>query len=171
MSEASDNAADSEIVDSLVRRELSWPDLLNLMRQPKDADRFDHAVAAWQRIVDWEEDILLPLAENLFIVAKDGRAIVKTRAGAELCEWHENWKMHCRIRVRETREELMEIYPEDDLTIDPALIEFREFYCPESGDLLDVECVPPFYPVETDFTPDLETFYQDWLGRELPVDL
>ena len=27
------------------------------------------------------------------------------------------------------------------------------------------------FPVEVDFTPDLATFYRDWLGRELPVVL
>jgi acetone carboxylase, gamma subunit len=31
--------------------------------------------------------------------------------------------------------------------------------------------VPPTFPVEVDFTPDLRTFYHDWLGRELPVTL
>jgi acetone carboxylase gamma subunit len=28
--------------------------------------------------------------------------------------------------------------------------------------------VPPGYPVVFDFLPDLETFYRDWLDRELP---
>jgi acetone carboxylase gamma subunit len=31
--------------------------------------------------------------------------------------------------------------------------------------------VPPTYPVEIDFTPDLEAFYRDWLGKPLPVEL
>lgn len=168
---AEDVTSDPGVIDALIRRELGWEDLLKLMREPKGADRFEHAVAAWQKLVPWDEQILLPLAENLFIVAKDGRAIVKTRAGAELCAWNDNWKMHCMMRVRRTPEELAEVYPEEVLTIDPELVEFREFYCPESGDLLDVEAVPPLYPVETDFTPDLEIFYTDWLERELPVTL
>ncbi|TPQ16874.1 hypothetical protein FGD71_040355 [Streptomyces sporangiiformans] len=47
----------------------------------------------------------------------------------------------------------------------------REFLCPVSGTLLDVDCVPPTFPVEVDFTPDLATFYTEWLGRDLPVTL
>mgnify|MGYP002832120388 FL=1 len=33
---------------------------------------------------------------------------------------------------------------------------------------LDVEAAPPEYPVLFRFKPDLETFYNDWLGRPLP---
>jgi acetone carboxylase gamma subunit len=110
-----------------------------------------------------------PLAENLFIVAKNERAIIKTAAGAELCAWNENWKMKCRVIVRRTRADLAKIFPLAHLTIDPDLVEIREFYCPKSGTLLDVDCVPPTYPVEVDFTPDLEAFYLEWLGRPLPV--
>ena len=29
--------------------------------------------------------------------------------------------------------------------------------------------VPPGYPPVHDFVPDLEGFYKEWLGRELPV--
>jgi len=163
--------SEQDVVRALMRRELAWPELLKLMREHKSANRFEHMIAAVQESVEWKERILLPLGENLFIVAKDGRAIIKTRAGAELCAWNENWKMKCRIRVRRSREDLLEIYPEKHLTIDPELVELREFYCPVSGTLLDVDCVPPTYPVETDFTPDLATFYRDWLGKELPVTL
>jgi acetone carboxylase gamma subunit len=114
---------------------------------------------------------LLPLGENLFIVAKHGRAIVKTRAGAELCAWNENWKMRCRIIVRRTPADLRRVFAPEHLTIDTSLVELREFYCPVSGTLLDVDCVPPTFPVEVDFTPDLATFYRDWLGKPLPVRL
>jgi acetone carboxylase, gamma subunit len=160
-----------EVTRALVQRQLAWPDLLKLMRQPKSPQRFDETVQAMQENVSWTEPILLPLAENLFIVAKDGKAIVKTAAGAELCAWNENWKMKCRVIVRRMREDLEKIYPPEHLTIDTDLVELREFYCPVSGTLLDVDCVPPAYPVETDFTPDLEAFYRDWLGRPLPVVL
>lgn len=160
-----------DVTRALVQRQLAWPDLLKLMRQPKSPQRFDETVQAMQENVPWGEQILLPLAENLFIVAKSGKAIVKTAAGAELCAWNENWKMKCRVIVRRTREELEKIYPSEHLTIDTDLVELREFYCPASGTLLDVDCVPPTYPVETDFTPDLEAFYRDWLGRPLPVTL
>lgn len=165
------DASTEEMTTALVRRELSWQELQALMRAPKSETRFDETIVAFQQLVDWDEQILLPLGENLFIVAKDGKAIVKTTAGAELGPWDGNWKMQCRMIVRRTRADLLEIYPKDQLTIDPDLVEIREFLCPASGTVLDVDCVPPTFPVEVDFTPDLVTFYTDWLGRELPVAL
>ncbi len=169
MSETEQTSA--EVIRALVRRELAWPDLLKLMRQPKSPARFDETIQAYQETVAWKEQILLPLGENLFIVAKGGRAIIKTAAGAELCAWDENWKMKCRVIVRRTAAELAEVFPVQHMTIDSDLVELREFYCPVSGTLLDVDCVPPCYPVEVDFTPDLQAFYHEWLERPLPVQL
>lgn len=166
-----EDRSSQEMTTALVQRRLSWEEMLGLMRAPKDTTRFDETIVAHQSIVDWTEQILLPLGENLYIVAKDGKAIVKTRAGAELGPWDGNWKMSCHVIVRRSREDLLGIYPEEHLTIDPDLVELREFICPVSGTLLDVDVVPPGFPVEVDFTPDLETFYRDWLGRDLPVAL
>jgi acetone carboxylase gamma subunit len=160
-----------EITRALVKRELSWQELLKLMREPKSPARFDEAIQAYQTVVPWKDPIIMPLGENLFIVAKNGKAIVKTAAGAELCAWNENWKMKCRIIVRRSRKDLEEIFPPEHLTIDTDLVELREFYCPVSGTLLDVDCVPPTFPVEVDFTPDLAAFYRDWLQRPLSVEL
>jgi len=164
-------SSERELVAALMRREVAWQDLLKLMREPKSPNRFDDMVDAIQKSVPWKEKILLPLGENLFIIAKGGKAIIKTAAGAELCAWNENWKMKCRVIVRRTRADFAKIFPPEHLTIDPDLIEIREFYCPKSGTLLDVDCVPPTYPVEIDFTPDLAAFYRDWLERPLPVTL
>lgn len=166
---ADDPTPEREVTRALVRRELPWQDLLKLMREPKSPRRFDEVIEALQAGVPWKEKILLPLGENLFIVAKQGKAIVKTAAGAELCAWNENWKMKCRVIVRRTRADFAKLFPPEHLTLDPDLVELREFYCPKSGTLLDVDCVPPTYPVEVDFTPDLDAFYRDWLGRPLPV--
>jgi len=160
-----------DVTRALIKRELAWPDLFKLMREPKSATRFDEAIAALQEMVPWKEPILLPLGENLFIVAKHGRAIIKTTAGAELCAWNENWKMKCRVIIRNTPAALKKLFPEQHLTIDVNLVEIREWICPKSGMLLDVDCVPPTYPVEVDFTPDLKVFYEEWLGRKLPVKL
>ncbi|TDJ64594.1 MAG: acetone carboxylase subunit gamma [Proteobacteria bacterium] len=168
---AVDNLSSAEVTAALMRRELAWPDLFKLMREPKSDQRFDEMIAAVQAMVPWQEKILLPLGENLFIVAKKGKAIVKTMGGAELCAWNENWKMKCRVRIRKTTADLNKIFPREHMTIDPDLVELREWICPKSGMLLDVDCVPPTYPVEVDFTPDLEVFYTQWLGRKLPVKL
>ena len=90
---ANDTQTKKDIARALVHRELAWPDLFKLMREPKATDRFDDVVAALQEMVPWKERIILPLGENLFIVAKNGKAIIKTMGGAELCAWNENWKM------------------------------------------------------------------------------
>lgn len=165
------NQNDRDTAAALIRRELSWPELLRMMREPKSPTRLSEVIAAYQRMVSWPETILLPLAEHVFIVAREGRASVKAGCGAELGEWPGNWKMRCRIYIRDTREKLEAVYPPEHLTIDPELVELREFICPGCGTLLDVDCVPPGYPVELDFVPDLETFYREWLGQELPVTL
>jgi hypothetical protein len=46
-------------------------------------------------------------------------------------------------------------------------MELREYYDPLDGTLLEVEAVPPGYPVIHSFQPDLEAFYAEWLGRPL----
>lgn len=166
-----ENSSSQEVTRALLSRELAWPDLLKLMREPKSSDRFDEMIKSFQESVSWKEKILIPLGENLFVVAKNRKAIIKTFAGAELCGWDENWKMKCRIIVRRTKSDLKKIFAAEHLTIDTELVELREWYCPKSGMLLDVDCVPPTYPVEVDFTPDLEAFYTEWLGRKLPVKL
>ena len=51
---------------------------------------------------------------------------------------------------------------------DPEWMELREYFCPACWCLLEVEAVPPGYPVVFDFLPDLETFYREWLDREIP---
>jgi acetone carboxylase gamma subunit len=53
---------------------------------------------------------------------------------------------------------------------DPEWNELREYYDPVTFTLLDVESVPPGYPVVHDFLPDLEAFYSQWLGRPLAAD-
>jgi acetone carboxylase gamma subunit len=168
---ADDTLSSKEVTAALIKRELAWPDLFKLMREPKSENRFDEMIAAVQEMVPFKEKVLLPLGENLFIVAKNGKAIIKTMGGAELCAWNENWKMKCRVRIRNTKADLNKIFPPEHMTIDTDLVELREWICPKSGMLIDVDCVPPTYPVEVDFTPDLETFYTQWLGRKLPVKL
>ena len=52
---------------------------------------------------------------------------------------------------------------------DPRWNHLREYFCPGCKTLLEVEAVPPGYPVVHDFLPDLEGFYTEWLRRELPT--
>ncbi len=76
----------------------------------------------------------------------------------------ENWKLHAKVFVRDSEELINEIYP-DKLGCDPEWMQLREYYDPLSGTLLEVEVVPPGYPIVHDFKPDIDTFYRDWLGR------
>ncbi|MBY9015712.1 MAG: acetone carboxylase subunit gamma, partial [Candidatus Lokiarchaeota archaeon] len=46
--------------------------------------------------------------------------------------------------------------------------ELREFFCPNCFTLLDVEAVPPGYPIIFNFLPDIDAFYEKWLGRKPP---
>ena len=49
-----------------------------------------------------------PTAKGMNIVrrASDGELVIRTDAGADLCRWDENWKMHAPMFVRDTRRAL-----------------------------------------------------------------
>ena len=157
------------LLADLVDEKLSRRAIRELQSGHKDPARFDTWVALLQERVEWGDPIVLPLGERLYIVkrASDRDYVIRTHAGADLCGAHENWKMHAMIYVRDSDEALREIYPDLGYP-DPAWQELREFYCPLSGDLLEVDATPPGYPVVHDFLPDLGTFYEGWLGRALP---
>jgi acetone carboxylase, gamma subunit len=93
--------------------------------------------------------------------------VVRCECGHEFCDYRENWKLEALINVRDRVEDLREIYPEK-MHGDPDWNVLREFFCPGCKTLLEVEAVPPGYPPVHDFVPDLEGFYEDWLGRPLP---
>ncbi len=135
----------------------------------KDADRFDQWLAVLQERVGYSDPIILPVGEELNVVKRigDGEYVIRTDAGADLCRWDENWKMHAAVFVRDSEDSMREIYPKMGHA-DPDWMELREFHCPLSGALLEVEAVPPGYPVVHDFLPDLPGFYRGWLKRELP---
>jgi acetone carboxylase gamma subunit len=134
----------------------------------KDPGRFDAYLALLQQRVPWDDPIVLPFGEHLFIVAKGGgQYMVKCDCGHEFCPHTENWKLEALIRVRDDEESLREIYPEK-MHGDPAWNVLREYFCPGCRAQLEVEAVPPGYPVIHDFVPDLEGFYAEWLDRPLP---
>ena len=114
--------------------------------------------------------ILLCLGPHLFIVKKaDGRIVTKSRSGFEFGDYRKNWKLQARIFVRKTKQQYREIYTEMTHA-DPQWMELREFYDPLDGTLLDIETVPPGYPLTHSFEPDLDTFYTQWLGRSYRND-
>lgn len=121
-----------------------------------------------QSRVEWDEPIVLPLSPYLNIVkSAAGTYVVKCPCGCEFGEHDGNWKTHALINVRDTTKKLSQIYPGPRCP-DPDKNEIREFFCPDCGRQLEVDAVPPGYPILLNFKPNREAFYREWLGREMP---
>jgi acetone carboxylase gamma subunit len=158
---------DKKMLGRLIDGDLTWDELKPIISGRKDPDRFDKILEILQERVPWKEKIILPLHEHLYIVSKDGQRIVKCDCGYEFGDYKINWKTKCRVRVRDTAESIGELYPKY-MGCDPDWEELREYFCPGCITLLDVEAVPPGYPTVFNFLPDIDTFYESWLGRKAP---
>jgi acetone carboxylase gamma subunit len=158
---------DKDTLRDLVDEKLPRGQVRAIQSGFKDADRFDKYLEILQERVSWPEPIVLPFGEHLYVVKSNGGYRVKCDCGHEFCDYRENWKLEALINVRDSQESLREIYPEK-MSGDPAWNHLREYFCPGCRTLLEVEAVPPGYPVVHDFLPDLEGFYTEWLGRDLP---
>jgi acetone carboxylase gamma subunit len=179
---------DKETLRDLIDEKLPRGQIRAIQSSFKDADRFDKYVSILQERVAWSDPIVLPFGEHLYVVSKKGpsaaeaahgfvegrpqgepaRYVVKCECGHEFCDYRNNWKLEALIHVRDTEEKLREIYPEK-MSGDPQWNHLREYICPGCKTLLEVEAVPPGYPVIHDFVPDLEGFYRQWLDRDLPA--
>jgi acetone carboxylase gamma subunit len=160
-------AVDKSDIEMLIDGKLAWPAVQELMREAKDSDRFDKYVEILESRVPWDDRILLPLTPVLSIVDKGGSRVVKCRCGHEFGDYRVNWKLSALINVRDSEESLSEVYVGRELP-DPSWVQVREYICPGCGTQLEVEAVPRGCPPDFDFLPDLDTFYENWLGRPLP---
>jgi len=158
---------DKKTLERMIEGNLSWEELRPIISGRKDAERFNMILEILQDRVSWVEKIILPLHEHLYIVVKEGQRIVKCDCGYEFGDYKENWKTKCKIRVRDTFESIEELYLKD-MGSDPNWQELREYFCPGCFTLLDVEAVPPGYPTIFNFLPDIDTFYEKWLGKKAP---
>lgn len=156
-----------EFIRDLIRGRLDDLTVKAVRSNPKDRDRFQKYLEILQEETGFSERILLPLGEHLYIVQRGNERIVKAGCGHELGDYRVNWKLHALLYVRETEEALEEIYAGPRKGLRPGMAEVREFYCPGCGIQLEVECVPPGYPITFDFLPDIDGFYQEWLGLPL----
>ena len=158
-----------ETLADLLDEKLSRRAVKDIQSSIKDPDRFEKWLEVLQERVDYDDRIVLPYGEGMNIVrrAADGELVIRTDAGADLCRWDQNWKMHAPMFVRDSDELYREIYPELGHP-EGEWQELREFYCPLSGRLLETEAVPPGYPVMHEYLPDIEGFYKGWLGRDIP---
>lgn len=159
-----------EQVKYLVEGKLDWDTTMRMLTMPKDKERFVKYVAVLQEKVSWPDKIVLPLGPHLYIVqaVSDKKWVVKCDCGHVFCDYRENWKLFANIHVRDTEEEMTEVYPK---LMAPATEwqVFREYICPECGIMHDVEAPVPWYPVVHDFEPDIEAFYRDWLNQPVPA--
>ncbi|MFX1499214.1 MAG: acetone carboxylase subunit gamma [Promethearchaeota archaeon] len=158
---------DKKTLERMLNGDLTWEQLKPIIGSQKDPERFDKILEILQERVKWKEKILLPIHEHLYVILKEGQRIVKCDCGYEFGDYQINWKTKCRVRVRDTSEDIEEIYPKY-MGSDPNWEELREYYCPGCFTLLDVEAVPPGYPTIFNFLPDIDTFYQKWLDRKVP---
>jgi acetone carboxylase, gamma subunit len=155
-----------ETIKDLIEGKLPWDRTKLIISGYKEEDRFDKYVEILQQKVAWKEKILLPLSDELFVVQKGEDRIVKCTCGHEFDDYRINWKLKALVHVRESSEEIRELYPYPGAP-DPGYCEIREYYCPNCAAQLQVDTVPFGYPVVFDFLPDLDSFYRDWLGRPL----
>jgi acetone carboxylase gamma subunit len=158
-----------EQVKNLVEGKLDWDTTLRMLSMPKDPDRFEKYVEALQKKLDWDDRIVLPLGPHLHIVqsANSKKWVIKCDCGHEFCGWRENWKLHANLYVRQTEEEMTEVYPKL-MAPDTDWQVYREYYCPQCGTMHDIEAPTPWYPVIHDFEPDIDAFYKEWVKLPLP---
>jgi len=154
-------------IEKLIDGVLPWPATQDMLKSSKDTDRFDKYVEIMQSRVDFDDDILLPLTPQLFIVSSEGKRVVKCRCGQGFGDYRVNWKLSALINVRDDEASMSEVYVGREMP-DPGWIQIREYICGGCGSQLEVEAVPRGCPPDFDFLPDLDTFYQEWLGRPLP---
>lgn len=164
---AFDGRMDKATFADLLDGTLPWDRVKTIMSGAKDPERFDLYLEVLAERTGITDPILLPLGEHLFVVAREGRRVVICDCGHEFGPLERNWKEGTRILVRDSEELLEEIY-DPYHRCDPSWMQLREFYCPGCFALLEVEAVPPGYPVLYDFQPDIDAFYSQFLGRKAP---
>ncbi|THF60198.1 acetone carboxylase subunit gamma [Pseudothauera rhizosphaerae] len=158
-----------EQVSKLVDGKLDWDTTLRMLAMPKDKERFALYLEALQKKVSWPDRIVLPLGPHLHIAqsAQTKQWVTKCECGHEFGDYRENWKLNAAIYVRDTEEAMAEVYPRL-MAPDTTWQVYREYYCPACGTLHDVEAPTPWYPVIHDFEPDIEAFYEEWVGLPVP---
>ena len=156
-----------EELSMMIEGNIPWATAKRMMSGAKEEDRFEKVVDLLQERVSFKDRILLPMGEHLFIVeTAEGKRVVKCDCGYDFGDYRINWKLSADIYVRDTEEKFEEIYP-GYRKPDKDWCELREFTCPRCGTLLEVESVPPGYPIVFEFLPDLDGFYREWLKSPL----
>ena len=142
-----------DYLKDLLEGKLSSDEIREIQRNILDEDRFNKVLEIEKENVEWPEKILLCLQENLYIVEKDGKKIVKCKCGFEFTDYKINWKEKALVYERDCNDGKVFIGPR---AADPDYMILREFYCPGCGAQLEVEAVPTGYPFVFSFLPELD---------------
>ena len=80
----------------MLDEKLSRREVKDIQSGYKDPDRFDKWLAVLQERVAWNDPIVLPLGEALYVIRRlaDGELVIRSEAGHDFCRFDENWKMH-----------------------------------------------------------------------------
>lgn len=157
------------LIEQLVDGNIDAENATRLLKmERKDKERFFNYLEVLQDRVSWNDRILLRLGDKLYIVLNaDKQRVVKCDCGHEFGDYRKNWKLACKIRTRRTLEEMQQVYDPAPAVPEPGWQEIREFFCPACASQLAVEVVAPGYPIVFEMLPDLDKFYDDYLGRPL----
>ena len=137
---------------------LSVEETIEIVRKPKDKNRFETLLEIEQERVAWDDPILVVLQEHLYVVRKEDKSrIVKCRCGQEFGDYRRNWKFMALVYERDPGDGEVFRGPK---AADSEWMILREFYCPGCGAQLDVEAVPPGYPFIFKALPNIDGFYE-----------
>jgi acetone carboxylase gamma subunit len=167
MPTAGGGTLDRETLEALLDEKLTRREVKDIQSGYKDPDRFEKWLTVLQERVSYDDPIVLPMGEGLNAVRSPDGLVTRCDCGHDFCPPNRNWRMEAIVFVRDDPETMGEIYP-GFAGPDTDWSELREFYCPSCARQLEVEAVPPGYPVLHEFLPDIEGFYRGWLGREIP---
>jgi acetone carboxylase gamma subunit len=150
---ASSDGSKRDRVRELIEGVLPLDQLADMQRETKTGDRVDIVIAIEQDRVSWDDRILVPLQENLYVVERaDGARVVKCLCGQEFGDLRVNWKEQALVYERNPQDGVVF---QPNKGADPVWQSLREFYCPGCAAQLDVEPVPAGYPFIFNFLPDL----------------
>jgi acetone carboxylase, alpha subunit len=167
MPTAGGGTLDRETLEALLDEKLTRREVKDIQSGYKDPDRFEKWLGVLQERASYDDPIVLPMGEGLNAVRTADSLVTRCDCGHDFCPPNRNWRMEALVFVRDDPETMAEIYP-GFAGPDTDWSELREFYCPSCARQLEVEAVPPGYPVLHEFLPDIEGFYRGWLGREIP---
>lgn len=142
----------------MVYGRLNPEEIREIQRKPKDEDVFLKILEIEQERVPWNEKIVAPLQEHLYVVKKENTLIIKSSCGHEFGDAKQNWKLNALVYERSPEDGEIYIGPR---AFDAKWVILREFYCPGCGTQLEVELVPHGYPFIFDAQLDIEGFFAE----------